>query len=109
MWKYFGPVFQDPRVEKSGFDLMALYHVFSQRDCFFCGFKFDAMVAAYLLDPTRTTYRLDGLVKNYADKDMPSSYSRAMSKAERSSEDAQRAHLAHLAKGACFLEWWLNQ
>lgn len=101
MWKYFGPVFQDPRVEKSGFDLKWLYTMCFHKGIAFCGFKFDAMVAAYLLDPTRTTYRLDGLVKNYLDKDMPSSI-QSLSKAERSSEDAQRAHLAHLAKGACF-------
>ncbi len=101
MWKYFGPVFQNPKIEKSGFDLKWLYTMCFHKGVPFCGFKFDAMVAAYLLDPTRTTYRLDSLVKNYLDKDMPSSL-QSLAKAERSSEGAQKAHLAHLAKGAYF-------
>ncbi|HHY17713.1 MAG TPA: hypothetical protein GX524_06515, partial [Firmicutes bacterium] len=44
--------------------------------------------AAYLLDPTRTTYWLDDLVKNYLAEDMPASIDR-LPKAERSTEEAR--------------------
>jgi len=60
------------------------------------GFGFDAMVAAYLLDPTRTTYRLDVLVNNYLGEDMPQSIEN-LPKAQRAGEEARKAHMAHLA------------
>lgn len=101
MWNQFGPLLENPKVKKFGFDQKWLYTMCFHKGIHLSGFEFDAMVAAYLLDPTRTTYWLDDLVKNYLAEDMPASIDR-LPKAERSTEEARKAHLVHLAKGALF-------
>jgi DNA polymerase-1 len=101
MWKYLGPVLQDPEVKKFGFDLKWLYTLGFHRGIFLKGLGFDAMVGAYLLDPTRTSYKLDALVNGYLGGDMPQSID-DLPKDLRLGDDAARAHMAHLAQGAYF-------
>ena len=98
MWKYLGPVLQDPEVKKFGFDLKWLYTLGFHRGIFLKGLGFDAMVGAYLLDPTRTALQLDALVNGYLGGDMPQSID-DLPKDLRLGDDAARAHMAHLAQG----------
>jgi len=101
MWKHLGPVLRNPEVKKLGFDLKWLYTLGFHKGIMPSGFGFDAMVAAYLLDPTRTTYRLDVLVNNYLGEDMPPSIEN-LPKAQRAGEEARKAHMVHLAQGSYF-------
>lgn len=101
IWKHFGPVLQNPEVKKLGFDQKWLYTMCFHKDMPLPGFEFDAMVAAYLLDPTRTTYRLSDLVSSYLGEDMPHGIE-SLPKAQRNKQEAKKAHLAHLAQGSYF-------
>lgn len=99
MWKYIGPILQDPDVKKLGFNQKWPFTISFHKGLDASGLDFDAMVAAYLLDPTRTTYRLDDLVKNYLGEDMPGSYE-DFSKNTRDTLEAHDMNRDHLAKGA---------
>ncbi|MGE5579553.1 MAG: DNA polymerase I [Bacillota bacterium] len=65
VWKYLQPLLVDPVVRKTGFDLKWVFTLCFKRGVTPRGSFFDILVAAYLLDPTRTTYRLDDLVSKY--------------------------------------------
>ncbi|HHX10644.1 MAG TPA: DNA polymerase I [Firmicutes bacterium] len=101
MWKYLGPVLQDSQIKKSGFDVKWLYTLGFHKGIALKGFGFDVMVAAYLLDPTRTTYKLEGLANNYLGEDMPQSIE-SLPRDQRTGADAQKSHMAHLALGSFF-------
>ncbi len=101
MWKYMGPILEDPNVRKVGFNQKWPITISIHRGLDVKGLEFDAMVAAYLLDPTRTTYRLDDLAKNYLGEDLPNSFD-DFSKSTRDSREAHDANREHLAKGAFF-------
>jgi len=101
MWKYLGPVLQEPRIKKFGFDLKWLYTLGFHKGITLKGFEFDVMVAAYLLDPTRTTYKLEALANTYLGEDMPPSIE-SLPKDQRKGEQAKKGHMAHLAQGAYF-------
>ena len=71
MWKHIGPILQDSDVRKVRFKHKWPFTIYRYIGIWTCkGSEFDVMVAAYLLDPTRTAYRLDDLVKNYLGQDM---------------------------------------
>jgi DNA polymerase-1 len=101
MWKCFGPLLEDPDVKKFGFDLKWLYTLGFHKGIGLRSLGFDVMVAAYLLDPTRTTYKLDALVNSYLGGNMPQSIE-SFPKDQRSGAGAKKAHMAHLAQGAYF-------
>lgn len=99
LWKYLGPILVDPKVEKLGFNQKWLYTLCFKRGLTLKGLSFDIMVAAYLLDPTRTTYRLEDIVKNYAGIDIflpPAGHPRTLEEAV----EYRRALGRHLAQGA---------
>lgn len=94
-WKHLQPLLVDPGIDKTGFDLKWVFTLCFKRGITPRGSFFDILVAAYLLDPTRTTYRLDDLVAKYTGGLIP----------EASGMFATGDALGeHLAKGAqaCF-------
>jgi len=101
MWKHIGPILQDSDVRKLGFNQKWPFSISLYRDLDLQGFEFDVMVAAYLLDPTRTAYRLDDLVKNYLGQDMARSYD-DFPKSARNTPEAHKANQSHVAQGALY-------
>jgi len=99
LWKYLGPVLTNKEIEKIGFYQKWLYTLCFKKGIPLLGFKFDILVATYLLDPTRTTYRLEDIIKKYAGIDIPPSL-QSLPKGERQNPQAQKIHLEHLAQGA---------
>lgn len=71
LWKHLQPVLVSPLVRKVGFDLKWVFTLCFKRGVTPKGPFFDILVAAYLLDPTCTTYRLDDLVRKYTGAEMP--------------------------------------
>jgi len=64
-WKHLQPLLVSREIRKVGFDLKWVFTLCFKRGVTPRGSFFDILVAAYLLDPTRTTYRLDDLVSKY--------------------------------------------
>lgn len=60
-----GPLLADPSVGKIGHDLKYDLHVLRRHGLPVEGWRLDAMVAAFLLDPDRTGFDLDGLARQY--------------------------------------------
>ena len=58
-----GRLFADPKVEKVGFDLKPLIGTLLDSGISIEGPIFDLMIAAYLLDPARSSYRLEDLIR----------------------------------------------
>lgn len=71
LWKHLQRVLVSPDVRKIGFDLKWAFTLCFKRGVTPRGAFFDILVAAYLLDPTRTTYRLDDLVAKYTNGQIP--------------------------------------
>ena len=71
LWKHLQPVLVSPDVRKTGFDLKWVFTLCFKRGVTPRGAFFDILVASYLLDPTRTTYRLDDLVSKYTAGQIP--------------------------------------
>lgn len=67
--------FADENISKIGFDIKE--DIISLSDCGLdykeigvCGIKFDVMLAAYILDPSKSEYRLDDLCAEYLSADL---------------------------------------
>jgi DNA polymerase-1 len=71
LWRHLQPVLVSPQVSKVGFDLKWVLTLCFKRGITPAAPSFDVVVAAYLLDPTRTTYRLDDLVRKYTGAEIP--------------------------------------
>jgi len=71
LWKYLGPILTSSQVQKLGFDLKWPSSLCFKRGLFPQGLAFDILVGAYLLDPTRTNYRLDDLSRKYTGFGIP--------------------------------------
>ena len=71
LWRHLQPVLVSPQVSKVGFDLKWVLTLCFKRGVTPAGPSFDILVSAYLLDPTRTTYRLDDLVRKYTGAEIP--------------------------------------
>lgn len=66
------PVFENPAVRKIGHDLKAEYAVLLKNGIHLKGADFDAMIAAYCLDPGKSGYSLADTVRTYLGIEMPS-------------------------------------
>ncbi len=53
--------FEDENIKKSGFDTKSDMLLLKSRNIDFCGLDFDVAVAAYILEPARSTYDISGL------------------------------------------------
>ncbi len=91
LWKYLGPLLVAPEIAKIGFDLKWVLTLCFKRGITLRGKLFDVLIAAYLLDPTRTNYRLDDLVRKYSGMEMPEV---PRDRGEASQQDALMAHLS---------------
>lgn len=65
------PLLADPAVPKAGHDLKPLARLLRGRGQRLAGAEFDTAIAAYLLDATRSSYRLDDLSVQYLDMAVP--------------------------------------
>jgi DNA polymerase-1 len=63
--KALGGVLADPDRPKVAHDLKSISHVLRRHDLVVAGWRLDTMVAAFLLDAGRSSYPLDGLVREY--------------------------------------------
>ncbi len=63
--KEIKPILEDERIKKIGQNLKYEWEVFSNYGIFIKGIAFDTMIAAYLLNPTRTHNNLESLVLEY--------------------------------------------
>lgn len=98
LWTHFGPLLVDDSVTKVGFDLKWLFTLCFKRGIRFSGKFFDVLVASYLLDPTRSSYRLPEIARKYTRIEVPF----IPMKAEREADPASAiaATEAHFAVGA---------
>jgi DNA polymerase-1 len=94
LWQYLSPLLVATEIAKVGFDLKWALTLCFKRGITLRGKLFDVLIAAYLLDPTRTNYRLEDLVRKYSGMEMP--------EAPRDREEASQrnALMAHLSVGA---------
>jgi len=70
LWNCLQPLLVDEHIEKVGFDLKWVFTLCFKRGVRPRGSFFDILVGAYLLDPTRTAYRLDDMARRYAEIEM---------------------------------------
>lgn len=102
LWKHIGPLLVDPAVAKVGFDLKWLFTLCLKRGIRLSGECFDVLIASYLLDPTRSAYRLPEIARKYTQLEVPF----VPLKAEREADLAAALETtdAHFAVGAasCF-------
>lgn len=68
----FKIIFEDSNIELSSFELSKDYILLKQIGIEANNFKFDAKIAAYLLNPTISKYTLEGLATQYLDIDIKS-------------------------------------
>jgi DNA polymerase-1 len=71
MWEKLGPLLTDPNIKKTGFGIKWLFTLCFKRGITLRGDFFDVLVAAYLLDPTRSEYRLEDLSLKYQIGELP--------------------------------------
>lgn len=90
---------EDASIRKVGHDIKWLYVLAMKRGFEIRGGVFDTQVAMYLLDPTRTTYKIGDFSAHEISLEVPPSRYE-WPKAERDSRDAVSSHRAHLACGA---------
>ncbi len=93
LWDYLAPLLVSSDIVKIGFDLKWVFTFCFKRGITLRGAFFDILIAAYLIDPTRTNYRLEDLVRKYAGVDIPE-----MPKDKQAVQDTSLK--AHLAAGA---------
>ncbi len=65
LWRHLGPLLMDKEIQKIGFDLKWLFSLCFRRGVGLEGSYFDALVGAYLLDPTRNMYKLQEISRKY--------------------------------------------
>lgn len=65
--KYLFPLFEDPEIEKIGYELKDIWNFFSQdKNSFFLHMPyFDIKIAAYLLNPSQQEYYLTKIIHEY--------------------------------------------
>ena len=95
----FGDLLSDPSIRKVGHDIKWLYVLAMKRGFRVQGEVFDTQVAMYLLDPTRTAYKIGDFSVREISLDIPPSRYE-WPRAERDGRDALSSHKAHLAYGA---------
>ena len=105
LWEHLGPVLVSPDIAKIGFDLKWIFTLCFKRGIALRGTFFDVLIAAYLIDPTRTNYRLEDLVRKYAAVEIPEMPQVPKEKSPASPGTDPKADLranlrAHLAAGA---------
>ena len=71
IWRCLSPLLVDAGIEKIGFDLKWVFALCFKRGVTPRGDFFDILIAAYLLDPTRTNYKISDIVRKYASLEMP--------------------------------------
>lgn len=71
IWRCLSPLLVDAGIEKIGFDLKWVFALCFKRGVTPRGDFFDILIAAYLLDPTRTNYKISDIVRKYAGLEMP--------------------------------------
>lgn len=95
----FRTLLEDASILKVGHDIKWLYVLAMKRGFEVRGKVFDTQVAMYLLDPTRTAYKIGDFSAHEISLDVPPSRYE-WPKAERDGRDAVSSHRAHLARGA---------
>lgn len=68
----FGPVVEDPKIEKWGQNLKYEYVVLKRRGLELRNISFDSMIASYLLEPGQHSHRLEWIVERYLGERMTS-------------------------------------
>ena len=68
---YFKTVFENENIQKYSYRLKETYVLLMQNGIYLKGIKFDAEIAAYLLNPSNGKYKLDELANQYLSIDIP--------------------------------------
>lgn len=102
LWAHIGPLLVDPKVDKIGFDLKWLFTLCFKRGVQLVGGFFDTLVASYLLDPTRSAYRVPEIARKYSRLEVP--FIPLKSEREADPDAALKTVAAHYGIGAasCF-------
>lgn len=66
----FREVFEDPAIKKYGHDVKGLVVYLKQKGIDFKGLSFDTMLAAYIINPSRDSYTVSELAREYLDMDL---------------------------------------
>ncbi len=61
----FRPVFENPAIRKTGYNLKAEYQVLKNAGILLDGMVFDIMVAAYVIDPGKRAFDIDSLMTEW--------------------------------------------
>ncbi len=61
----FRPVFENPAIRKTGYNLKAEYQVLKNAGILLDGISFDIMVAAYVIDPGKRAFDIDSLMTEW--------------------------------------------
>ncbi|NLD92745.1 MAG: DNA polymerase I [Fibrobacter sp.] len=61
----FRPVFENPAIRKTGYNLKAEYQVLKNAGVLLDGIAFDIMVAAYVIDPGKRAFDIDSLMTEW--------------------------------------------
>jgi DNA polymerase-1 len=104
------PALENPSIKKSGYDIKRSHVLLKQEGLEITGWQVDAMVASYLLNPTRHKHSLDTLAEEYLDHRM---VSRKEILGERrqalSTEDVSLDQITQMACEACDISLQLCQ
>jgi len=90
VWGPWLEILADKNIKKCTHDVKPLLIALRKRGAFLRGCDFDTMVAAYLLDPTRSTYQPDDLVARYLGEE-PLGIHDAKNKSKASCEELQNS------------------
>lgn len=63
--KEFKDIFEDPAIKKYGHDLKSLIVYFKNKGIQLKGLVFDTMIAAYIVNPSKDTYKVSELAEEY--------------------------------------------
>ncbi|HMA65508.1 MAG: 5'-3' exonuclease H3TH domain-containing protein, partial [Fibrobacterota bacterium] len=61
----FRPVFENPAIRKTGYNLKAEYQILKNAGILLDGIAFDIMVAAYVIDPGKRAFDIDSLMTEW--------------------------------------------
>ncbi len=68
---YFKEIFEDENIKKYSYHLNEIYVILKQNGISIKGVKFDAEIAAYILNPSNNHYKLEELSNQYLNIDIP--------------------------------------
>jgi len=82
VWKLLGPVLTDEKIAKYGHDLKTMRVALAGIGQDLCGRNYDTLLAAYVLNPSRRSFELSDILKDYTGRGIPAQSDLAASAAK---------------------------